>query len=126
MRNIEECKKIIEGKIRKKGYEIKYRKTLCGGVFWGKKVCYIPKIRSRKSLYVACHELYHCLRDRKGKVYIDEYKAERFAHRYMRHLGYSVPQAMTRRAKRYLNWKISKAVIRGLKEVNKEVKAYVG
>jgi len=122
---LDQSKKIIEDKIKRKGFIIYYRKSLSGCVFWDSKKCYIPEIKTRKSLYIACHELFHCLRDRKGKVYLDEFKAERFASRFMRHLGYSVPRSMTARAKKYVGWKIEKAQRRGLLKVNQEVKQYL-
>ena len=122
---IAEAKKLIENKIVRRGFRIHYRKSISGCVYWETKVCYIPEIKTRKSLYIACHELYHCLRDRKGKVYLDEFKAERFAHRFMRHLGFSVPRSQTRRAKRYVSWKIEKATRRGLSKIDSEVKTYL-
>jgi hypothetical protein len=123
--NLEQAKNLVEGKIIRRGFSLQYRKaTLSGVVFWDSKTCIIPQIKSRASLYIACHELYHCLRDRKGKVYIDEFKAEKFAHRFMRHLGFSIPRKQTKRAKRYINYKLRKAFNRGMKQenLNKEVK----
>jgi hypothetical protein len=124
---IAQAKKIIENKIRRRGFVIFYHKSLSGRVYWDIKKCYIPEIKTRKSLYIACHELYHCLRDRKGKVYLDEFKGEKFAHRFMRHLGYNVPRAMTKRAKRYVAYKLSKACARGMRQENlsQEVKRWI-
>jgi hypothetical protein len=117
-KTIDEAKAIIESKILRRSFKIHYRKGLCGCVYWDSKLAYIPEIKTRKSLYIASHELFHALRDRKGKVYIDEYKAEVFAHRFLRHLGYSVPRSMTQRAKGYITRKIGKALRRGMKAEN--------
>jgi len=124
---LEQTRKIIEDKIRRRGFTIIYRKSLSGCVYWDSKICYIPEIKTRKSLYIGSHELYHCLRDRKGKVYIDEFRAEKFAHRFMRHLGFSIPRKMNKRAKRYIAHKISKAFARGMRQENlsNEVKQWL-
>lgn len=126
---ISEAKNLIENKIIRRGFSINYRKSLSGCVYWDKKICYIPDIKSRASLYIAIHELYHCLRDRQkgSKVYIDEFKAEKFAHRFMRHLGFTIPRKMNKRAKRYIGYKIRKALARGMKQENikSEVKQWL-
>lgn len=126
MDRIETARYIVESKILRRGFQIKYRKSLTGCVYWETKICYIPEIKTRKSLYIGCHELYHCLRDRDNiKVYVDEMEAEMFAHRYTRHLGFAVPRTQTQRAKRYVSYKLQKAMRRGLKKVDSEVKEWV-
>jgi hypothetical protein len=124
---ISEAKKLIEDKIIKNGFTIHYRKSLSGSVCWSNKTCDIPEIKTRKSLFIGAHELFHCLRERKGKVYINEFKAEKFAGRYMRHLGFNVPRVMLYRAKRYISYKISKAFTRGMRQdtLDKNVKAWL-
>lgn len=124
--DINQAKYIVESKIRRKGFEIIYRKSMSGCVFEKSKKCFMPEIKTRKSLYIACHELYHVLREKKNeKVYINEMKAEKFAHRFLRHLGFAVPRSQTQRAKRYVLRKIRKAQNRGLKKVNSEVKKWL-
>jgi hypothetical protein len=116
MYNLERAKNLVEYKITRKGFKIEYRKSALTGVVYPKqKLCIIPHIKSRKSLYIAIHELYHCLRQKKTKVYIDECNAEVFAHKYLRHLGFAVPRDETQRAKRYIRYKLVKALNRGLK-----------
>jgi hypothetical protein len=124
---IEQSKVLIENKIVKRGYAIKYRKNLSGCVYWHTKICFIPQIKTRASLYIGAHELFHVLRKRKEKVYINEFKAEKFAHRYLRHLGFSVPRKQSQRAKRYVNYKLQKAFNRGHKQsdLNKDVKRFL-
>lgn len=124
---IEQAKNIVENKIKKLGFTIIYRKNLTGRVFYTKKICYIPEIKTRNSLYIGTHELYHCLAERKDKVFINEYKAEKFAHRYLHHLGFSVPRKQTKRAKRYIEYKIRKASYRGLlkSSIPKEITNYI-
>jgi hypothetical protein len=126
--DLAKAKEIIECKLRRRGYTIVYRKTLSGRVSCKRRICSMCDIKSRRSLYIACHELYHALRDRPkhAKVYVNEMQAERFAHRFMRHLGFSVPRGMTRRAKRYVLYKATKAQRRGLKKVDSSVTRFIG
>jgi hypothetical protein len=122
---LQEAKDLIEKEIQDLGFTIKYRKSITGCVFYDSKTCFMPEVKSRKSLYLACHELYHVLEKRKDKVYINELKAERFAHNKMRQLGFSVPRSMTKRAKSYVKHKVRKALRRGLQRINPEVKRYL-
>jgi hypothetical protein len=124
---IEQSRELIENKIANKGYSITYTHSLCGRVYWKTKEVFIPQIKTRASLYIACHELFHVLRERKENVYINEFKAEKFAHRYLRYLGFSVPRKQTKRAKRYVAYKLQKAFNRGHKQidVNKDVKKFL-
>lgn len=120
------AKNIVENKILKRGFRIKYRTSLSGCVYWSAKICSMPIIKTRKSLYIGCHELYHCLRPRNNiKVYIDEMQAEKFAHKYMRHLGFSVPRSQTRGAKFYIKYKLRQAIDRGLKKVDSKIKEWI-
>lgn len=120
---IEQARQKIESSIKRRGFVIRYRNSMTGSVWYEKKICEIPFAKTRKSLYLLCHEFYHTLRKKKEKTFINEFKAEKFAHRYMRHLGFSVPSSQTKRAKRYVSWKITKACRRGLRQerIPKEV-----
>ena len=125
--DIEQARKLIESKIKKRGYQIFYRTSNSGCVFEKSKKCFIPKARGRSSLYLICHELFHTLRDKPSsiKTYINEMLAEKFAMRYMQHLGFSVPRKHITRAKRYISWKILKAQRRGLKRIDPKVKKWL-
>jgi hypothetical protein len=102
----------IEKEIEAKGFSIEYTKGLTGKVYPAAKRCFIPHILTRKSLYVACHQLSHVL----GNVYIKgkskrdltEFRAAIFAHQKMKELGISVPREMTERATKLIGRKISR------------------
>jgi len=124
--SIEQAKQLIENKIRRTGYNIIYKNDAVSGMVSPITYnCYIPIIKSRTSLYTACHELYHCLRARTVDVYINEMRAEKFAHKYMRHLGFVVPRKHTKRSKWYVRNKLRKAKRRGLKKVDSEVQNFL-
>jgi hypothetical protein len=103
---IKKAAEMIEKEIKAKGFSIEYTKGLTGKVYSAAKRCFIPYILTRKSLYVACHQLSHVL----GNVYIKgkskrdliEFRAEEFAHQKMKELGISVPREMTERAAKLL------------------------
>ena len=139
--DIEQARQTLEAEIRGLGYEILYRKNLTGKVTLRRvfiksrnglvelrriQQCAIPYASTRKSLYIVAHELYHCLYPRYSKkVYINEMKAEQFAHEKLRELGFAVPHSMTQRAKNYVAWKLSKARRRGLKKIDSTVKQWI-
>jgi len=117
--NIEQVKNLIETKIKRKGFTIQYRKDYNGCVDWDKKTCSIPKIKGRISLYIGCHELYHCLREEfKEEEYINEFRAERFAHKYIKHLSFRMPRKESNRAKAYIAYIIRRDLKK--KRYNKE------
>jgi len=109
---IKKAAEMIEKEIKAKGFSIEYTKGLTGKVYSAAKRCFIPYILTRKSLYVACHQLSHVL----GNVYIKgkskrdliELRAEEYAHKKMKELGFSVPREMTERATKLIGRKISR------------------
>jgi len=116
---IKKAAEMIEAEIKAKGYSIEYTKGLTGKVYPAAKRCFIPYILTRKSLYVACHQLSHVL----GNVYIKgkskrdliEFRAEKFAHKKMKELGFSVPREMTERATKLIGRKIRRVKKRFLR-----------
>lgn len=123
---IAQARQFLEFAINWAGYDIEYRKSLTGRVWWRSKRCQIPQAKTRKSLYIVAHELYHCMFPRQGeKVYINEMKAERFAHGVLRGLGFAVPRSVTQGAKNYVSWKVIKAQRRGLKRIDSNVKQWL-
>ena len=129
---IKEAEHLVEFALRNiYGYEVRYRKSLTGCVYSKKKLVYIPSIKSRKSLYIALHELYHVERAenklKKIEVNVEEMRAELFAHRKMREMGFAVPTSQTQRAKRYVAYKVRKAIKRGkkLENIDKEVLRFI-
>lgn len=122
---IDQAKIQVEGEITRQGFSIKYRTSLTGCVWETAKRCEIPEIKTRASLYIACHELFHVLFPRAGKkVCVNEVLAERFAHTKMRELGFSVPRKQTTRAKQYVLKKTKRAIKRGMKAIPKEVMSF--
>ena len=122
---IDEARIVLENEIKSRGFEIHYRSSNTGCVWFKRKRCEIPFAKTRSTLYIVAHELFHCIEERKTKVYINEMFAEKFAHNKIRELGFSVPRRQTRRAKKYVAWKLTKARCRGLKEIDKTVKQYI-
>ena len=109
---ISKAAQIIEKQIKAAGYSIEYAKSLSGKVCPQTRRCFIPHILTRKSLYVACHQLSHVLGNvyMKGKSKRDliEFRAEKFAHKKMKELGISVPREMTERATKLVGRKIGR------------------
>ena len=116
---ISKAAQIIEKQITAAGYSIEYAKGLSGKVCPQTRRCFIPHILTRKSLYVACHQLSHVLGNvyMKGKSKRDliEFRAEKFAHKKMKELGISVPREMTERAAKLLGRKIRRVKKRFLR-----------
>ena len=121
---MEKIKLQIEKEIRDTGYSISYRASLTGRVSWVKKTCAMPEIKSRKSLYIALHELGHIVNGCVRPVYVSEFLAEMYAHQRMRELGFRVPQSMTERAKRYVRSKIIRAERRGARSIDPKVRQW--
>lgn len=121
---MENIKIQIEKEIQDAGYHIGYRTSLTGRVNWQLKTCAIPEIKSRKSLYIALHELGHIVNGRIRPVYKGEFLAEQYAHKRMRELGFAVPRSMTKRAKNYVRWKIIKAERRGARSIDPKVRQW--
>lgn len=111
---------MVEAEIARAGYSLSYSSGLAGRVSWSRRECRIPEVKTRKSLYIALHELGHIANGRVSPVYVGEYRAEMYAHARMREMGFAVPAAMTARAKRYVDMKLRRAKRRGLKSVSRE------
>lgn len=116
----------IESEIVESGYAIIYRNSITGRVDFRLKTCRIPRIRSRKSLYIALHELGHIANGYIKPKYVGEYLAEKYAHKRMREMGYRVPRSMTDRAKRYIRHKIMMAWDRGLRTIDPGIREWSG
>ena len=122
--DIRESRQVIESEITRAGYSIEYSKSLRGRVRYKPRLCMIPEIKTRKSLYIACHELGHIVAGYVKPIYVGEYRAEKYAHAKMRELGFAVPRKCTKEAREYVSWKIRKAKKRGLKSVSSQVGAW--
>jgi len=116
---IKKAAEMIEKEIEAKGFSIQYTKGLTGKVYPATKRCLIPQILTRKSLYAACRQLSHVLENVyiKGKSKRDliELRAEEYAHKKMKELGFSVPREMTERATKLLGRKIRRTKKRFLR-----------
>jgi len=122
--DIQEARRVIEDDIARAGYAIEYAKSNRGRVYFVSRRCMIPEIKSRSTLYTACHELGHIVAGYVKPVYVGEYRAELFAHDKMRELGFAVPRRATKRAKEYVSMKIRRAKKRGLVSVSSQIQAW--
>ena len=113
--DITQAREIVEREIVQAGYTLSYSSGLTGRVSWVSRAARIPEIKTRRSLYIALHELGHIVNGRVRPVYLGEYQAEVYAHNRMREMGFAVPRKMTARAKDYVHMKVKRAKRRGLK-----------
>ena len=122
--NINEAREYVMEQIASMQYSYVPRRPMTGRVSYRSRVVSFPEIKTRKSLYIACHELGHIVHGMIRPVYVGEYRAEKYAHDLMRTMGFSVPRSMTIRAKRYVSMKIRRAKKRGLKSVSSPISAW--
>jgi len=105
------------------------RKSLTGVCVYEDKKIYAPSPITRRALQVFLHECAHATlhAERKnGKPqYVKEYEAELWAFRVMRENGIRVSRKMIESAKAFVGWRISMAVRRGLKNVDKKIKRWI-
>ena len=110
------------------GYTVEYRNSLTGTHYGGRKLIQAPRPITRKALYVFLHECAHAVLGHgdNGKVprHVEEMQAEQWAHAKMREHGVAVPRSMTRRAKRYVAYKIRQAERRGAKRIDPDARAF--
>jgi len=121
---MEKIKQQIEDEIKSKGYSITYRKQLTGRVSYRNRTCAMPEIKTRKSLYIALHELGHIVNGHIRPVYKGEYLAEKYAHARMRELGLTIPRIVTARAKEYVQMKIRRAERRHINYVDPQIRKW--
>lgn len=110
------------------GYVVEWRKSLSGRHFGHSKRISAPRPLTRKSLYIFLHECAHAhLRhSHNGRIprHVEEMEAEKWAHEKMRENGIAVPRTMTKRAKKYVAWKIQQAQKRGAKRIDPKAKRF--
>ena len=102
----------------------------------GKRACAMPQIKAiavpppttRRRLYIWAHECAHVALNHVGKKpkHRQEYEAERWAQDALRRHGVPVPKKSTEQGKKYVRWKISQAVRRGAKHIDKEAAKWSG
>jgi hypothetical protein len=122
---IEQARLVIESEMESHGYKIVRVNRNYGRVIWSWKTCFIPVAKTRKSLYLVCHELGHIVLGKPKTVYEGEMEAEKYARAKMRELGFSVPRLAVARGNRYVAMKTRRAVRRGLKEVSPKVRRFL-
>jgi hypothetical protein len=108
------------------GWTIEYRKSLSGRCLIKKKIIQAPRPVTRRALYVFLHECGHAHLhlDGRKKRHVEEMEAEKFAHEKMREHGIAVPRKETKEAKRYVARQIRKAIARGAKRIDPEVRRF--
>jgi len=101
---------------------IEYHDKGLRGTAWAKdKRVLVPRPTTRRRLYIAAHEAGHVAHGHAdGKIHRQEYEAERYAHAALRRHGIAVPTRSTKRAKKYVAWKIHQAIRRGAKSIDPE------
>jgi hypothetical protein len=113
-----------------KGYTIEYRKSLSGRHYGRRMLIQAPRPVTAKSLYIFLHECAHAVLghgdDKHTPKHVKEYEAETWAHGKMAKHGIPVPAEYTKRAKRYVAWKIMQAERRGAKHIDADARAFAG
>lgn len=104
------------------GWSYRFRKGLTGRCYHGERLVVCPEPKTRRSLYVALHEVGHAvLHYAPGNrfsvvsksVYVMEYEAEQFAMDKLREYRVAVPRKELNRAKQYVQSQMFKAANRG-------------
>ncbi len=121
---IEAGKKVV-AEILSYGFRITFAKNTRGYVFWSLQTCYIKPIVSRKSLYLACHELGHIVLGKSKTVHEGEFDAEMYARNKMKELGVAVPRASVKRGNAYITQKVRRALRRKVKAIAPRVARFV-
>jgi len=119
----ERCERVGKAILDEAGVKkVQYHDRLCGRAFVEDKLVFIPKPTTRRRLYVVAHEAGHVALNHSGNKpqHRKEYEAEKYAHDALRRHGISVPKKETQRGKRYVARKISQALRRGAKTIDRE------
>jgi hypothetical protein len=97
-----------------------YRKNMSGVAYIDSREIVIPHPNGKISLLICLHEIAHILNGHIKPIFKGEYLAEKWAMDTFRKLGFKVPQSYTRRAKRYISYKLHQAKVRGLKKIGNQ------
>jgi DNA-binding transcriptional regulator PaaX len=97
-----------------------YRKSMSGRAFIKEREIIIPRPTGKISLLICLHEIAHIVNGEIKPRYKEEYLAEKWAMDKCRELGIRVPRSYTRRAKRYISFKVHQAKKRGLKKIRSQ------
>ena len=104
--------------LEKYGITVKqYRKSMTGRAYIEERQIIVPKPVGKISLLIFCHEVAHIVNGHIKPRYKEEYLAEKWAMDYFHEIGIRVPRTYVARAKRYVNYKIRQAKMRGLKHI---------
>jgi hypothetical protein len=110
------------------GVKVEYRKSLTGRAYGSQNRMAAPRPITRKALYIFLHECahFHLSHCSKKSRHVEEFEAEQWAHEMMRQEGIRIPRSMTRRAKKYVAFKIEQALKRGAKKIDKKAAKWSG
>lgn len=102
--------------------KVEYHNRLSGWAMSDKRFVRIPKPTTRRRLYIVAHEAGHIALNHCGAKpkHRQEYEAERYAHDALRRHGIAVSKKSTQRAKKYVARKVSQALRRGAKTIDRE------
>lgn len=119
----ERCQRVGKAILEEAGVkDVQYHNRLGGWACPDRKLVCVPTPTTRRRLYFVAHEEGHVALDHIGlkPTHRQEYEAERYAHNALRRHGISVSKKSTQRAKRYVARKISQAIRRGAKTIDRE------
>src|SRR5260370_29869582 len=102
------------------------RRQLTGRVLVHSGEIHVPPPFPRRALHISLHECAHIALNHVGKKprHVEELEAEQWAFRKMREHGIAVPRKSSRRAKRYVAYKIRQAERRGAKHIDAKAKKF--
>ena len=120
---VERCQQVGQAILDEAGVKkVQYHDRLSGWAAVKLKAVHVPTPKTRRRLYVLAHEAGHVALNHIGMKpsHREEYEAAKYAHDALRKHGISVPKKSTHRAKRYVARKISQAIRRGAKTIDRE------
>lgn len=128
MTQAEHCGEVAR-KYTPPGVTVKYRKSISGCAWYGKKLMEVPRPVTPASLEVHLHESAHFHLEhykRNKPTHLKECEAEEWALARMRDEGVRVPRKVLQRAKRYVARKIVQAQRRGAKHIDRRAMRFAG
>ena len=120
---VERCQRAGAAILEEAGVkDVQYHDRLRGWAYPDRKSVRVPTPTTRRRLYIVAHEAGHVALNHSGNKpqHRKEYEAEKYAHDALRRHGISVPKKSTQVAKWYVARKISQAIRRGAKTIDRE------
>lgn len=105
-----------------------YKSKKAGGLSYeDKRLVKCPKPLDIERFAIGLHEIAHILIEfhPRTKSYRKEYECELWALNKIKKLGFSVPQTVINRTKRYVAYSVQEAIHRGLKTLDADVRDFI-